>query len=388
MEQKQKKILIIFNRYTPDLSDPNNLFAKLARDLNIKIEIALCLLHERNRPRINFINLQNENYKLLKLKGFTFGIDKHFNLGIIPLILFNNYSLIIIGGYSFPTVILAILLCKLFRKRWVLLIDGLSLENPIKNIKYILKLLLIRNAAGYLVPDEYHKNYINQNYKIDKNKIFCTYPTTSDLNLFLVKYNDFQKIKIRQSLNIPKEAIVILYVGRLIKEKGVEELLSAYLNIVRELKRKDIYLVYIGYGSLFTKIQQECKKQKIENVRMLYNIPHKKLPIYYQSADIFVSFSYGDIWGYTIVEAVASGLPVITTNKVNSANNFVFDNINGYKITAGDVNALEASLKKLIESKELKKQFSMNSDKIIQNNPEERTYSNYLKAINNLLLEN
>jgi len=383
--KRNKRILIIFNRYTPDLSDPNNLFAKLARDLNIKIEIALCALHERNRPRINFITFQNENYKLLKLKGFTFGIDKHFNLGIIPLILFNNYSLIIIGGYSFPTVILAILLCKLFRKRWVLLIDGLSLENPIKNIKYILKLLLIRNAAGYLVPDEYHKNYINQNYKIDKNKIFCTYPTTSDLNLFLVKYNDFQKIKIRQSLNIPKEAIVILYVGRLIKEKGVEELLSAYLNIVRELKRKDIYLVYIGYGSLFTKIQQECKKQKIENVRMLYNIPHKKLPIYYQSADIFVSFSYGDIWGYTIVEAVASGLPVITTNKVNSANNFVFDNINGYKINVGNTEQLKESLKMLVKDNILRQKFGNNSRKIIELWTKKRTDLSFLETLKKLI---
>jgi glycosyltransferase involved in cell wall biosynthesis len=380
-----KRILIIFNRYTPDLSDPNNLFAKVARDLNIKIEIALCALHERNRPRINFITFQNENYKLLKLKGFTLGIDKHFNLGIIPLILFNNYSLIIISGYSFPTAILAILLCKLFRKRWVLLIDGLSLENPIKNIKYMLKLLLIRNAAGYLVPDEYHKNYINQNYKIDENKIFCTYPTTSDLNLFLVKYNDFQKIKIRQSLNIPKEAIVILYVGRLIKEKGVEELLSAYLNIVRELKRKDIYLVYIGYGSLFTKIQQECKKQKIENVRMLYNIPHKKLPIYYQSADIFVSFSYGDIWGYTIVEAVASGLPVITTNKVNSANNFVFDNINGYKINVGNTEQLKESLKMLAKDNILRQKFGNNSRKIIELWTKKRTDLSFSEALKKLI---
>jgi len=380
-----KRILIIFNRYTPDLSDPNNLFAKVARDLNIKIEIALCALHERNRPRINFITFQNENYKLLKLKGFTLGIDKHFNLGIIPLILFNNYSLIIIGGYSFPTAILAILLCKLFRKRWVLLIDGLSLENHIKNIKYIIKLLLIRNAAGYLVPDEYHKNYINQNYKIDENKIFCTYPTTSDLNLFLVKYNNFQKIKIRQSLNIPKEAIVILYVGRLIKEKGVEELLSAYLNIIREPKRKDIYLVYIGYGPLFAKIQQECKKQKIENVRMLYNIPHKKLPIYYQSADIFVSFSYGDIWGYTIVEAVASGLPVITTNKVNSANNFVFDNINGYKINVGNTEQLKESLKMLVKDNILRQKFGNNSRKIIELWTKKRTDLSFLETLKKLI---
>jgi len=380
-----KRILIIFNRYTPDLSDPNNLFAKVARDLNIKIEIALCALHERNRPRINFITFQNENYKLLKLKGFTLGIDKHFNLGIIPLILFNNYSLIIIGGYSFPTAILAILLCKLFRKRWVLLIDGLSLENHIKNIKYIIKLLLIRNAAGYLVPDEYHKNYINQNYKIDENKIFCTYPTTSDLNLFLVKYNNFQKIKIRQSLNIPKEAIVILYVGRLIKEKGVEELLSAYLNIIREPKRKDIYLVYIGYGPLFAKIQQECKKQKIENVRMLYNIPHKKLPIYYQSADIFVSFSYGDIWGYTIVEAVASGLPVITTNKVNSANNFVFDNINGYKINVGNTEQLKESLKMLAKDNILRQKFGNNSREIIELWTKKRTDLSFSEALKKLI---
>jgi len=380
-----KKILIIFNRYTPDLSEPDNIFSRLARDLNIQIDIALCSLYEKNRPRLNFTPLNNKNYNLLKLRGITFGIDKHFNLGIIPLILCGGYDLVIVGGYSFPSVIIAIIISKLFHKKWCLLIDGMISNSNESKIKHYIKKCLINGAKGYLVPDEWNAQYLTQLYDIDSKNIFCTYPTTPEIELFFKRYNNIELSKLRQKLNIPLSAIVILYVGRLMKEKGVKELLATYTEILAEYKIDKLYLVYLGYGPLLEELKQIVSRAGLKTVKFVDFVPHKQLPKYYQMADIFVSFSYHDVWGYTIAEAAASGLPIITTEAVASAKNFVINNFNGFINPPGDINALKLSLVQLIKNERLRKEFAQNATKIIGKWTNNRTYLSYLKAMKSLL---
>lgn len=109
---------------------------------------------------------------------------------------------------------------------------------------------------------------------------------------------------------------VVLFVGELEAYKGVAQLLAIWPSV--QQKYPNAKLVLIGKGSL-----EEIAK-KVSGVQVLGYVPHAELPFYYQRADLFVSLSqdryigpflwWEEFFSYTLMEAMASGLPIIATN--------------------------------------------------------------------------
>jgi glycosyltransferase involved in cell wall biosynthesis len=114
------------------------------------------------------------------------------------------------------------------------------------------------------------------------------------------------------------EKTTILYVGNLIKEKGILELLNAFRNIYK--KNKNIAITIAGDGPLKNKIQEFAKEYPLDYQGF---VPYEKLPDLYASADIFCSPSHQKklfgqtVWqeyfSYTLMEAQACGLPIVAT---------------------------------------------------------------------------
>lgn len=384
-EKKQKRLLIVFNQYTPDLSKPDYIFYRLAEDLKIKIDIVLCSFREKGRPTVEFKKINNDYYKLIIINGITFGNNQHFNPSLIFRVAFNKYDLILIGGYGFPSAIITIILCKVLKKKWGIIIDGFSPWGEKNKLKFWIKKQLLKGAAFYLVSDKNIAEILNKNYNIDKKIICNTFATTSDLELFLSRYSREEILNKREQLEIPSNAIVILYVGRMISSKGVKELFEVFCRLSTEIYSLNIFLLLIGEGPLVYYIKNKIEKEKISNVRLIGFVPHHLLPLYYQSADIFVSFSYGDVWGYTIVEAIASGLPVITTDKVNAAKTFVKEKYNGFIIPVGDIDLLYQHLKEISLNSNLRHKLADNSKKLISKEVLQKSYNNHLRILKSLL---
>lgn len=74
---------------------------------------------------------------------------------------------------------------------------------------------------------------------------------------------------------------------------------------------------------------------------------------YYKAADLFVLPTREDVWGLVINEAMACGLPVITTEKCGSGAELIEEGRNGYIVPVEDVDALAMSMKKILESNSL-----------------------------------
>lgn len=118
------------------------------------------------------------------------------------------------------------------------------------------------------------------------------------------------KARIRKELDIPINAKVLLYIGRIHPMKRPIET----INAVMSSNRDNIYLLMIGPDSDVLSIAdcvEYCNKNNFKNIRFIKPVFGNEKYDYFMSADAFVSFSFRENFGYTVAEALSTGVPVI-----------------------------------------------------------------------------
>lgn len=135
----------------------------------------------------------------------------------------------------------------------------------------------------------------------------------------------------------------VLYVGRLHPVKGLDSLLNAW----RALEDAG-ELVLVGEGSLEAHLQTRIRTEGIEGVTLLGHLQRDALANEYAKADLFVFPSTSDPWGLVINEAMAAGLPIVTTSAPGAVDDMVRHLKNGLVVPPGDSAALERALVDLL----------------------------------------
>jgi 1,2-diacylglycerol 3-alpha-glucosyltransferase len=142
-----------------------------------------------------------------------------------------------------------------------------------------------------------------------KNNI-VTVPTGIKLKEFKEQSKKSEIDKLKEELGIDKENKVLITIGRLGKEKNIEELLVNMKNLLEEDKK--IILLIIGDGPFKGALEKKAKNMGIyKNVIFTGMINPKEIHKYYKIGDIFVSASNSETQGLTYLEALASGLPAV-----------------------------------------------------------------------------
>lgn len=114
--------------------------------------------------------------------------------------------------------------------------------------------------------------------------------------------------RIRKQYGLSDDQTVLLYVGRLAKEKNVEEILSCQKRVSRYVTT----LMIVGDGPYRAEIEEQVKELGLEDsVIFTGMIDPDKVAEYYQAGDFFVSASTSETQGLTYVEALAAGIPLI-----------------------------------------------------------------------------
>ncbi len=156
--------------------------------------------------------------------------------------------------------------------------------------------------------------------------------------------------------NIDRDSFVILYVGKLVSWKGIHNLVYA-AKILKDKGIKDFVVAVAGKGAQKENMQKLIRETKTdEHFRFLDFVSYAEIPDVYRMADVFVLTSYPTMtwqeqFGMVLVEAMASGKPVISTMS-GSIPEVVGDA--GILIPPGDYMSLANSILELIENKKLR----------------------------------
>lgn len=155
---------------------------------------------------------------------------------------------------------------------------------------------------------------------------------------------------VRAELGISQEQTVILFLGRLNRDKGMLDLAAAFADIAS--RRADVVLVLVGAEEdvPFASVQEICGVYR-DRLRRVSFTPEPQR--YMAAADIFCLPSYREGFGQVIIEAAASGVPTVAT-RIYGITDAVEDGKTGLLFPAGDVAALTQNLLVLIGDSELR----------------------------------
>lgn len=157
-----------------------------------------------------------------------------------------------------------------------------------------------------------------------------------------------QYVDIREKYNIPKNSKVIMYLGRMLPQKGVGNLIKAFSTLNPEVKDTS-FLLIAGDGEDLNNCQKLAKKLNLKNVIFSGRINPSDRENYFAQCDIFVYpviYFKGrvDVWGLTLNEAMQHGKILIATDAVGSAYELIKNGINGFRVEAGNIKELKDAL--------------------------------------------
>jgi len=153
------------------------------------------------------------------------------------------------------------------------------------------------------------------------------FPTRVDTDIF----HTGDRACARQSLALPQDAIIVITSGRLHIAKGWPLLLDAFALF--RASHSNAQLIFVGDGSDHSAIERIIAggKELQGHVHLLGQLPQSQLALYLQAADLFVMGSEKEGWSTSLTEALASGLPIVTT-RFSSADSIVQNDVNGFVV--------------------------------------------------------
>lgn len=163
--------------------------------------------------------------------------------------------------------------------------------------------------------------------------------------------DDKARRSVRAELNIPAEAVLLLFVGRLSKEKGMLELAHAFAGAADTIA--NIQLLLVGTEE-DVKFDQVCRINAAR-AGQLHHLDFTTQPERYMAAaDIFCLPSYREGFGMTIIEAAACGVPAVAS-RIYGITDAVLENETGILCKVADVHALQSAILTLAKDSALRK---------------------------------
>ena len=334
------KVLYLTNIPSPYRVSFFNELGKLC-DLTVLFERRSSDEREESWHDFNF-----ENFQGVFLEGIKFRKNQAISLGFVQYIKKNNYDHIIVGGYATPTGALLINYLKFKKIPFILNIDGGMINEKESDLKKSIKKYFVSSASAWLSPGEVGSKYL-EHYGANRNKIF-SYPFTTlkEVDLLNEILDKDEKRELRKQIGLEGNRI-ILTVGQFIHRKGFDILINACSQIPSDTS---IYFV----GGIPTSEYLELKDAlQLKNIHFLGFKSKDEILSFYRAADIFVLPTREDIWGLVINEAMANGLPVVTTDRCVAGLELVKDYDNGFIVPVESVDELSLRINEIINNDEL-----------------------------------
>lgn len=203
----------------------------------------------------------------------------------------------------------------------------------------------MKAADAVIVPSYVVKKEICLDYGVDENKI-CIVPNGIDLTIFSDNSQKVDyKASLRKKYGLEEDARVLLYVGRIEQGKGLDYAMHALYQLRKEFNH--LYLLLVG-----PEIPRESQRlNKLSdrlgvtgNVVFCGSVPNEQLIQYYKGADVFFFPTLYESFGFVVIEAMASGIPVVAS-RVGAIPETVEHGVDGLLFPPGNVDAMVRMLK-------------------------------------------
>ncbi len=293
-----------------------------------------------------------ENGRVIRIPGIPIGIYDYRLTGIYPIKamkIIKKWNLDIIHSQTeFGIGTFARIISKQFNIPLVhtyhtmyedyvhYITHGYFNRSSKKIVEYLTLFYCDKTISELVVPTKKAYELFKQKYKVDRNVYIV--PTGIDVEKFYVEKNSKLNItEKRKELGLKKDDFVILFVGRIGSEKNIDLLLTSMKSLINISDK--IKLLIVGDGPDLNQYQNYVLKNKLEeNIIFTGKVPWNKINTYYLISNCFTTASHTETQGLTVIEAMASSLPVIaiddesfTDTVINGLNGLIFKNKREYK---------------------------------------------------------
>lgn len=227
-----------------------------------------------------------------------------------------------------------------------------------------------RGAEKVIVPSNYLRKIVS-GWGVDEDKISVVY-NSFDYSVVLE-----DKSEIRREYGL--EGNIIISIGRLVPWKGFGTLIDIMPDIVEN--NPDAKLLIIGDGPEKNRLNDKIMKLDVgDNVIMLGKLPNEELLAYLKASDLFVLNTAYEGFSHQLLEVMASGVPVITTN-IGGNLEIIEDNKTGIFVGFNDKDAIAEAVLKLLSNKELGRALSEEGERVVKNFSKERMINETIKVL-------
>lgn len=272
----------------------------------------------------NFI----KKFILLSKNADILHIHSPFPLGEVAYLLYNPQNKRLVVTYH----------ADISQTRWACL-------API--YKHILKRLLDKADCIIASSPTIIESSPLLHMNINKCKII---PFGIDLNKWGLVANEKKKA-LRDRLELGNDKVV-LFVGRLTYQKGLDFLISA-------MQAVNAKLIIVGGGDLYKHLEKRTAEMGVKSkIRFMGYISGDELQIYYSIADVFVLPSITETFGLVQLEAMAFGIPIVNTEQPSGVTFVSLHNETGITVPPRDSVALANAINTILENDALRQHFS------------------------------
>ena len=176
---------------------------------------------------------------------------------------------------------------------------------PAKKLAAAISKFYCEKCNALIVPTRKVEDIL---YSYDVDKDINIIPTGIELDKFYREnYTDEEIRFMRENFGIKDTDFLCVYIGRIAKEKSIDVLIDMFSKITDETYK----FMIVGRGPVIEDLKEQAEKLGI-NDRVIFTgeVPHDKVPVYYQMGDVFLNASISETQGLTFVEAMAAKTPV------------------------------------------------------------------------------
>lgn len=234
---------------------------------------------------------------------------------------------------------------------------------------------IIKTTDGVVVPTNKIYNLLTE-YNIHED----IYVASTGINV--QKLSECDDFDIRSGYKIPEDKHIVLFLGRIGKEKNITEILQYLENIDRD----DIVFIIAGAGPFLSELKDICSNSKIRD-RLIFTgmIDSSKVGNFYSKADVFVSASTSETQGLTFIESMACSTPIICRHD-DCLDGVLIEGKTGFGYDTEEefINYLN----QILDNEKLRAKMGKNCKQLVDENYTEDSFANKIEQIYKKVIEN